>query len=202
MATAAKQVCRQARQLSSHRTQWLSIRQTPQVVQLHQQQRNFSKTTKYNAEPEASKDGSSKSESAPYFNKSFFNRLDQNDQSTYRNLTAAERKQMERVSSTLHDEFSTDSRTHRDLEESIRTALLEVEHEFPEEMAEREPRNDGFFQMGEKEDIGPDDEFAGDDISSTAHAELEQHREIREFARNAAWEMPLLASMFSSPQPS
>lgn len=134
--------------------------------------------------------------SAPYFNDAFFNGLDRNDQATYRGLSASDRKHMERVSDALRDEFSTDSRTHRELEESIRSALLEVDQEFPEEMAEREPRNDGFFQMGEKEDIGPDDEFNGDDISSTAHGELEQTREIREYARNAAWEMPLLAREF------
>lgn len=33
------------------------------------------------------------------------------------------------------------------------------------------------------------------EISSTAHAELEQHRELREMVRLAAWEMPLLAQL-------
>jgi small subunit ribosomal protein S35 len=33
------------------------------------------------------------------------------------------------------------------------------------------------------------------EISSTAHAELEQHRELREMVRLAAWEMPLLAPL-------
>ncbi|SMR41652.1 unnamed protein product [Zymoseptoria tritici ST99CH_1E4] len=33
------------------------------------------------------------------------------------------------------------------------------------------------------------------EISSTAHAELEQHRELREMVRLAAWEMPLLSSL-------
>ena len=34
-----------------------------------------------------------------------------------------------------------------------------------------------------------------DDISSAGHAELDQHREAREYARIAAYEMPLLARM-------
>lgn len=41
------------------------------------------------------------------------------------------------------------------------------------------------------------------EISSTAHAELEQHRELREMVRLAAWEMPLLAQLsrpFEPPQ--
>lgn len=151
--------------------------------------RTFSNTTMRNAEANES----STEDSAPYFNQKFFNNLDRDDQAAYRGFTPSERKHMERVDEALRDEFSNDSRTHRDLEESIRTSLMEMDMDFPEPVAEREPRNDGFFQMGEKEDIGPDDEFAGDDISSTAHRELEQTREIREYARNAAWEMPLLA---------
>jgi len=191
MASAVKQVCRQAQQFSWHRTQWLSIRQTSRLTQL-QPHRSFSNSRIRNAETE-NKDDDSSSSSAPYFNKRFFDNLDADDQATYRELTAAERQQMERVEEALRDEFSTDGRADRELEETIRTTMLEVDQDFPEEPAEWEPRNDGLFQMGEKEDIGPDDVFANDDISSSAHGELEQHREIREYARNAAWEMPLLA---------
>ncbi|KAF2151475.1 hypothetical protein K461DRAFT_211792, partial [Myriangium duriaei CBS 260.36] len=34
-----------------------------------------------------------------------------------------------------------------------------------------------------------------DDITSMAHAQLDTHREIREFSRLAAWEMPLLTEL-------
>ena len=37
--------------------------------------------------------------------------------------------------------------------------------------------------------------FDQNDISSLAHRELEQHRELREIVRLAAWEMPLLSSL-------
>lgn len=43
----------------------------------------------------------------------------------------------------------------------------------------------------EYEDTLQDDD---DDINALAHGELEQHREIRHYARLAAWEMPLLSS--------
>lgn len=198
MASSAKQVCRQARQLSSHRTQWLSLRQTP-VSRLTQERtftsttvRTFTSTSLRSAEDEPKKDEES---GAPYFSPQFYQQLDADDKSAYKTFTPAQRQQMEKVDEALRDEFADGSRTHRELEEAIRASMLDIEERFPEELDEREPRNDGFFQMGEKEDIGPDDEFAGDDISSTAHAELEQTREIREYARNAAWEMPLLASM-------
>lgn len=55
------------------------------------------------------------------------------------------------------------------------------------------PAREGFWMEGEA-DMGEDEEWHGDDITSTGHAELEQQREIREYMRIAAWEMPLLAS--------
>jgi small subunit ribosomal protein S35 len=56
----------------------------------------------------------------------------------------------------------------------------------------------GFMNMGEAPaDSEEDPDFEEDDIPSIAHGQLEQHREYREYARLAAWEMPLLSSMFS-----
>jgi small subunit ribosomal protein S35 len=43
------------------------------------------------------------------------------------------------------------------------------------------------------DEIG-EDEFEEDDMTSMAHGKLEEHREYREYARIAIWEMPLLAS--------
>lgn len=43
------------------------------------------------------------------------------------------------------------------------------------------------------EEVG-EDEFEEDDILSMAHGKLEEHRELREYARLAIWEMPLLSS--------
>ena len=54
----------------------------------------------------------------------------------------------------------------------------------------------GLMAMGEvdEQDSGEDEDFEGDDITALGHGELEQHREMREYARIAAWEMPLLSS--------
>lgn len=38
--------------------------------------------------------------------------------------------------------------------------------------------------------------YMQDGMTTMAYDELEQHRELREYARIAAWEMPLLSSMF------
>lgn len=43
------------------------------------------------------------------------------------------------------------------------------------------------------DEVGEDD-FEEDDIMAAAHPKLEEHREFREYARIAVWEMPLLAS--------
>ena len=54
----------------------------------------------------------------------------------------------------------------------------------------------GFWAEGE-ESMGPDEDYYGDDLTSLGHSELEKHRELREYARLIAWEMPLLNRMFS-----
>lgn len=40
-----------------------------------------------------------------------------------------------------------------------------------------------------------DEEYLDDEMTSMAHAEVELHREVREYARIAAWDMPFLSSM-------
>jgi small subunit ribosomal protein S35 len=50
------------------------------------------------------------------------------------------------------------------------------------------------------DEIG-EDEFEEDDMTSMAHGKLEEHREYREYARIAIWEMPLLAKFAKPFQP-
>jgi small subunit ribosomal protein S35 len=57
-----------------------------------------------------------------------------------------------------------------------------------------------FLNMGETDPVDgfPDDEEDNEeDITSLAHGELEHHREMRHYARLAAWEMPMLSSKCS-----
>ena len=65
-----------------------------------------------------------------------------------------------------------------------------------EKPLEPEPvRGNGFFGEGEgAEDPDDDPEFEPDDITTPAHAELENIRELRQFSRNIIWDMPLLWS--------
>ena len=59
----------------------------------------------------------------------------------------------------------------------------------------RDKRLASFWEMGQGQEIGPDDAIVESDISSQGHAELARHREMREMVRKAAWEMPLLSSL-------
>ncbi|EED17713.1 37S ribosomal protein Rsm24, putative [Talaromyces stipitatus ATCC 10500] len=60
-------------------------------------------------------------------------------------------------------------------------------------------RNRGFWAEEEEDEFSNaedgDDTYNDDEITSMAHAELELHREIREYARIAAWDMPLLSNL-------
>lgn len=62
----------------------------------------------------------------------------------------------------------------------------------------RKPK-ESFMNMGEEEPFEDEDdkEDDEDDIGTLAHGELEHHREMRQYARLAAWDMPLLASKFA-----
>ncbi len=62
----------------------------------------------------------------------------------------------------------------------------------------RKKLKETFMNMGEAEPW--EDEYTmeddDDDMNTLAHGELEQHREMRHYARLVAWEMPLLSSLF------
>jgi len=76
--------------------------------------------------------------------------------------------------------------------------------------SERMPKNTSnslYFEDDEEED--PDathsgmkaHEFDDDDMMTIAHGKLDELREYREYARIAAWQMPLLSSKTHGPQP-
>lgn len=61
------------------------------------------------------------------------------------------------------------------------------------------PKRDSFWNEEEADpdlitdELGEDD-FEEDDMMAMGHGKLEEHREFREYARIAVWEMPLLSS--------
>jgi small subunit ribosomal protein S35 len=69
---------------------------------------------------------------------------------------------------------------------------LESDEDFDIEEEDKRKTAAGFWAEGEEE-MGPDEDYYGDDLTSHGHGELEQHRELREYARLIAWELPLLS---------
>lgn len=55
-------------------------------------------------------------------------------------------------------------------------------------------------EFGQMEDA--DNEFSEEHITTVAESELDLHRDIREYTRIAAWDLPLLQSKSSTPTPS
>lgn len=82
--------------------------------------------------------------------------------------------------------------------ESIETELAGIGISAPmmEKQKKKKPK-DTFLNLGDPEPWEEDGQLEDDhdDITSLGHGELERHREMRHYARLAAWEMPLLASM-------
>lgn len=203
MAVPFQRACYQAaRQATRHQPPTLQPRRGPTNLPQWQPARPFTsqpRSLSKNDDPQVSNETSSEDSEdlAPYFNPKLFATLSPDEQAVYRTLTPTERKQYPRVRDTLEQEFDRETRFSRDLEVTTNQHAEELERDFPtpRERVQKRPE-DNFWNMGEgAEGIGPEDEVREDDISSTAHAELEQHREIREFMRRAAWEMPMLARL-------
>jgi small subunit ribosomal protein S35 len=75
---------------------------------------------------------------------------------------------------------------------------LEKDEDFDIEEDDKRKAAMGFWSEGE-ESMGPDDDYYGDDITSHGHGELQQHRDLREYARLIAWELPLLSRTYPTP---
>ena len=78
----------------------------------------------------------------------------------------------------------------------VSSAAYAVATESPQADVPINPIRPGLMSMGEieEQDSGEDEEWGEDDMTSLGHGELEKHREMREYARLAAWELPLLSS--------
>ena len=134
----------------------------------------------------------------PFDSQNFVSSLDPEDRATYEALSPADRIEYEREAREFHEAM-----TSPEVEAELDAEVNQIAAEFAAEdepipVPKPERIKVGLIAMGEEEeeDMGEDPEFEGDDISSIAHKELEQHREMREYARIAAWEMPLLSSIY------
>ncbi len=131
----------------------------------------------------------------------FLTSLDKDGRTYYETLSPEEKAQFEEMAHKL-DKHMTSPEVESELNGVVSQAAYESQTQFARIDIPTLPERikPGLMAMGEvdPQDTGEDEEFDGDDISSLAHGDLEQHREMREYARIAAWEMPLLSSMLRS----
>ncbi|KAL2857916.1 mitochondrial ribosomal subunit protein-domain-containing protein [Aspergillus pseudoustus] len=77
--------------------------------------------------------------------------------------------------------------------------VQQMEREFPMRFDEPRGKVRGFWAEDEDDEFGLvedfDDVVQDDEITTPAHAELELHREMREYARITAWDMPFLSKL-------
>lgn len=124
----------------------------------------------------------------------FASTLPERARAFYESLSPEKKANYERISHRMDRRISSAGIESR-VDPKVTDALLSMPPDEPDDPSERVKL--GLMSMGEVDEYesGEDELFEGDDMSSIAHGELQQHRELREYARIAAWEMPLLSSM-------
>lgn len=100
-------------------------------------------------------------------------------------------------------------RLEAEIDEEIAREVAAIDREAPISFTEKKKLNKnnvGFWADDEDDEFGQvpdgDDEFLGDDMTTPAHGQLDLHRDMREYQRRIAWDMPLLrkfARPFSPP---
>ncbi|KAL9603971.1 MAG: hypothetical protein Q9179_001999 [Wetmoreana sp. 5 TL-2023] len=143
---------------------------------------------------EEEEDSRSRTSPQPYkFN---YDQLDPEERHHYDLLSPKEKTQFQDEEKAFYEHMRSPE-VESKLQGMVSQAVYDISRETPRER-EVPPRIvPGLMAMGEvdEQDSGEDEDFEGDDITSIAHGELEQHREIREYARIAAWEMPMLSKL-------
>ena len=129
--------------------------------------------------------------------------LKESDRHEYDALSSNEREEYQ-LDVEETDKIMADPAVEAEINSMIATAAQELEAE--DDQTEITPPRVPLEAFGglEEEDSKEwpaDEEFEEDDMTSLAHGELEQHREIRHYARIAAWEMPLLSRESNAPLP-
>ncbi|KAL9000593.1 MAG: hypothetical protein Q9169_000886 [Polycauliona sp. 2 TL-2023] len=125
-----------------------------------------------------------------------YDRLVPAERHQYDLLSPEEKKQFQHDERAAYEHL-TSSEVESELQGMVSQAVYDISREAPRERDIPPRITPGLMAMGEvdEQDSGEDEDFEGDDITSTAHGELEQHREIRDYARIAAWEMPMLSKL-------
>ncbi|CAI7567790.1 unnamed protein product [Penicillium glandicola] len=128
--------------------------------------------------------------------------------SMYDMMSAEERAEFDEANIRMVAEFNDPGKRAAAFEE-IEQSVLQIEKDVDLRFEELRPRQAGFWAEDEPDELvntleDGDEEINDDEITSLAHAEMELHREMREYARLTAWDMPMLSKLakpFTLPPP-
>lgn len=123
--------------------------------------------------------------------------LSAEQRSMYDMMAPEERKAFDEENKRMVTQFndvSVRSKIFAELEKEVNQIERAEDIRFEDsKMAQR-----GFWAEDEDDEFAlvedGDEEVNDDEITSMAHAEMEFHREMRQYARIAAWDMPMLSS--------
>jgi small subunit ribosomal protein S35 len=128
--------------------------------------------------------------------------LNKEQRSMYDLMSPQERAAFDEENTRLVAEFNDPVKRaaiFHDLEKRVQQIDKEEDMRFED----IRPRQPGFWAEDEPDELAQvedgDEEINDDEITSMAHAEMELHREMREYARLTAWDMPMLSSKTNCP---
>lgn len=126
--------------------------------------------------------------------------LSKSDRSMYDLLSPEERAEFDAENRRAVADFNDLEKraaVFAELEKSVNQ--IDKEHDIRFEDVRDKSR--GFWAEDESDELAlvedGDEEINDDEITSTAHAQMELQRELREYARITAWDMPMLSSMIN-----
>ncbi|KAJ5504073.1 hypothetical protein N7463_006947 [Penicillium fimorum] len=128
--------------------------------------------------------------------------------SMYDLMSPEERAAFDEENTRMVAEFNDPQKRAAAFEE-LERSIMQIDKEEDLRFEEIRPRRAGFWAEDEPDELvnileDGDEEINDDEITSLAHAEMELHREMREYARLTAWDMPMLSKLakpFTLPPP-
>ena len=123
--------------------------------------------------------------------------LSPEDRSMYNMMAPEERAAFDAENRRLVADFNNLEKRAEKFAE-LEKAANQIDKEEDLRFEDIRPKTRGFWAEDDDDEMAQvedgDEEFNDDEITSMAHAEMELHREMREYARIAAWDMPMLSS--------
>ncbi|GLA49983.1 37S ribosomal protein S24, mitochondrial [Aspergillus niger] len=132
---------------------------------------------------------------APEYSPDF---LSKEEREQYDLMSPEERQEFDEANRALVSEYN-DPEARAAMFAELDKEVFQIERQTYLRFEEPKIRSNGFWAEDEPDDLAlvedGDEDFNDDEMTSMAYAQLEQHREIREYARIAAWDMPLLSKL-------